>query len=245
MIAGSPLISIHSLRAERDVLVGYNPDSIDFISIHSLRAERDRLTSRSRASCVNFNPLAPCGARPCSGRNSPCDSNFNPLAPCGARQILNERTGEIVTISIHSLRAERDTNSLRQNHHPRDFNPLAPCGARPWTYAAGNYREIFQSTRSVRSETRLYVEPSAAKHIPFQSTRSVRSETVIRMYYFHEDAFQSTRSVRSETRVPRPCCARIAFQSTRSVRSETRDVQPIKRKKRGFQSTRSVRSETS
>ena len=58
--------------------------------------------------------------------------NFNPLAPCGARPHPQGRPRPQVCISIHSPRAGRDRTcrsgySFRAGH----FNPLAPCGARP------------------------------------------------------------------------------------------------------------------
>ena len=58
-----------------------------------------------------------------------------------------------IRISIHSLRAERDaipTSFARSMLH---FNPLAPCGARLIDEVNIFNCFRFQSTRSVRSET--------------------------------------------------------------------------------------------
>ena len=57
------------------------------ISIHAPRAGRDYARSVKRLSTGDFNPRAPCGARPTRPRRPhrrPQD--FNPRAPCGARQ---------------------------------------------------------------------------------------------------------------------------------------------------------------
>ena len=62
----------------------------------------------------NFNPLAPCGARPDPVDAFPANMHFNPLAPCGARLGLAKKL----------LEAD-------------NFNPLAPCGARPRVKGAG------------------------------------------------------------------------------------------------------------
>ena len=88
------------------------------------------------ASSMHFNPLAPRGARPGSGRYIwrwepisihsprvgrdacgpfPCQpsSNFNPLAPRGARLPQRMHREVIVQISIHSPRVGRDSKSAQ------------------------------------------------------------------------------------------------------------------------------------
>ena len=79
----------------------------------------------------NFNPRAPCGARPGCGRCPPCRSfHFNPRAPCGARRYIVTELG-----SITEFQSTRPVWGA--TYHPRkskdretDFNPRAPCGAR-------------------------------------------------------------------------------------------------------------------
>lgn len=56
---------------------------------------------------ANFNPRAPCGARPTTPRRPRADRYFNPRAPCGARQLPSMWSGQKIY-----------------------FNPRAPCGAR-------------------------------------------------------------------------------------------------------------------
>ena len=60
-----------------------------------------------RAHRGDFNPRAPCGARPPTPRRPCSRPYFNPRAPCGARRLSQARP------ILH-----------------QDFNPRAPCGAR-------------------------------------------------------------------------------------------------------------------
>ena len=65
-------------------------------------------THEAARQTSDFNPRAPCGARPlCVRCSRQCTRHFNPRAPCGARQGLD-------------LLGPLDVN----------FNPRAPCGAR-------------------------------------------------------------------------------------------------------------------
>ena len=121
--------------------------------IHSPRVGRDR-SARCRIGIrIDFNPLAPCGARrrtrspwsrsseisihsPRVGRdNSPVAlcrviEDFNPLAPCGARPGRHRKRDSAKAISIHSPRVGRDSAAYGVTSPSIHFNPLAPCGAR-------------------------------------------------------------------------------------------------------------------
>ena len=61
-------ISIHALHAERDSVCVAFVVLPDHISIHALHAERDAAIETKRRWLRDFNPRAPCGARP--GRKS-------------------------------------------------------------------------------------------------------------------------------------------------------------------------------
>ena len=78
-------ISIHAPRAERDPCHRLPPLPA-VISIHAPRAERDKLACVAFCCALNFNPRAPCGARPSRSWWKPSPRYFNPRAPCGARQ---------------------------------------------------------------------------------------------------------------------------------------------------------------
>ena len=96
----------------------------------------------------DFNPRAPCGARPRIRRSSwitACD--FNPRAPCGARP-----------------------NCVFRALTNCDFNPRAPCGARLEKTVAAVEQWSFQSTRPVWGATLhprvLHRLPQISIHAP-------------------------------------------------------------------------------
>ena len=130
------------------------------ISIHSPRAGRDGEKRGAKIERRNFNPLAPCGARPSSAGTAARIFHFNPLAPCGARP----HAGKIFSGG-------------------RDFNPLAPCGARPEADWFAPRKTVFQSTRPVRGETwrSLYAIFSTEK-ISIHSPRAGRDRRLIGKY---------------------------------------------------------------
>ena len=101
------------------------------ISIHAPRAGRDTRGKCCAADGGNFNPRAPCGARPEQRRRCGCLYDFNPRAPCGARLLCLMFHGFQVVISIHAPRAGRDNANSRCDRQ--------------------NFR--FQSTRPVRGAT--------------------------------------------------------------------------------------------
>ena len=75
----------------------------------------------------DFNPRAPCGARPRQDlRGHLCGLHFNPRAPCGARRVVIAAPHHRPVISIHAPHAGRDSRSdshsgqqhLFQSTHP-------------------------------------------------------------------------------------------------------------------------------
>ena len=104
---------------------------LNLISIHLLRAEQDQRQRDCYARVLNFNPLAPCGARLVKRDLHHAGDDFNPLAPCGARRLPPSTENPAGEISIHLLRAEQDPGDQRVGNREAYFNPLAPCGARP------------------------------------------------------------------------------------------------------------------
>ena len=104
--------------------------------------------------CTDFNPRAPCGARP--GRQGP------------HRQGLH--------ISIHAPRVGRDRAARRLAKAViLNFNPRAPCGARPLPVHRADRLVQFQSTRPVWGAT--FQIGSILVPRAFQSTRPVWGAT--------------------------------------------------------------------
>ena len=141
----------------------------------------------------NFNPRAPCGARPPRtvivrvasnisihaprvGRDRfyshgiSCGWNFNPRAPCGARR------SEICALDWAQLfQSTRPVwgatvNPKHTLQAIRDFNPRAPCGARPFPAQKKLGLDLFQSTRPVWGATghpgSRWSPPSISIHAP-------------------------------------------------------------------------------
>jgi len=102
-------ISIHALRAERDLAcTSYYKHLVEF---QSTRSER----SATAAKKVAFERYP---------------NDFNPRAPSGARREYSKPRTKILAISIHALRAERDFYESKGWKVGSDFNPRAPSGAR-------------------------------------------------------------------------------------------------------------------
>ena len=145
-------ISIHAPLAGRDTLRVHALPLLADISIHAPLAGRDDSARAMSYDEPNFNPRAPCGARPPAGRCCFRRSYFNPRAPCGARPAGSRaRSSRLRFQSTRPLRGATSAASYtgacscyfnprapcgaRLQRHTRstdrrDFNPRAPCGAR-------------------------------------------------------------------------------------------------------------------
>ena len=101
--------------------------------------------------------------------------NFNPRAPCGARPQLRTRTPH--SLQFQSTRPVWGATSLAQraSSYGVDFNPRAPCGARRRIFNQLNVHRLFQSTRPVWGATRK-ISRLERRYI-FQSTRPVWGAT--------------------------------------------------------------------
>ena len=147
------------------------------ISIHAPRAGRDSGLSVNIHKVSNFNPRAPCGARPSKSTKAITASTFQSTRPVRGATTPGKPPTLYPDISIHAPRAGRDNSGSSGWQLADDFNPRAPCGARPrFTWPAG-YDTTFQSTRPVRGATLLSVLVYLI--IIFQSTRPVRGATLL------------------------------------------------------------------
>ena len=188
-----PLISIHAPRAGRD----FTSRAIlarDTISIHAPRAGRDAGYPRFRGGLRNFNPRAPCGARPEQKSYIRALKEFQSTRPVRGATSTVIIPPHPLTISIHAPRAGRD-----------------PLHTVPESAII-----IFQSTRPVRGATSRRRVRIA--NITFQSTRPVRGATFAGCVASALSEFQSTRPVRGATAGKRRFPDLEIFQSTRPVR---------------------------
>ena len=106
------------------------PASTEFQSTRPLRGATPGFVFCQPREC-NFNPRAPCGARPGRFPLLTIQPDFNPRAPCGARRPEDSRDPPYW-----------------------NFNPRAPCGARRFHFATFDSSSLFQSTRPLRGATR-------------------------------------------------------------------------------------------
>ena len=169
-------ISIHAPRVGRDLAADTPVDARALISIHAPRVGRDRRAWRSdrqrpafqstrpvwgatnrgrrrRTSSGNFNPRAPCGARPLEPDSTVAQIRFQSTRPVWGATGWENNPFSNLAISIHAPRVGRDdlprflraSNREFQSTRPvwgattsfatplrwSHFNPRAPCGARP------------------------------------------------------------------------------------------------------------------
>ena len=170
-------ISIHAPRVGRDGAHAAGRERGCTISIHAPRVGRDGTGSSSAWCSANFNPRAPCGARPYAMWPQIEIAVFQSTRPVWGATVHRLHRAILVHISIHAPRVGRDertrsARSMDTNFNPRapcgarrpglltaprsrHFNPRAPCGARHSLYSmlCGAFR--FQSTRPVWGATRL------------------------------------------------------------------------------------------
>ena len=101
------------------------------ISTHAPLAGRDSAKAvEPKTDTANFNPRAPCGARPHvlhHHYNMECISTHAPLAGRDLNQVTRPKPKPI---STHAPLAGRDSQQAKVGDKPKYFNPRAPCGAR-------------------------------------------------------------------------------------------------------------------
>ena len=100
------------------------------ISTHAPLAGRDRLSDCGTSCHPDFNPRAPCGARPGLSDWWFRFCVFQPTRPLRGATRSRDVYMRSKTISTHAPLAGRDCIGLRAASNGANFNPRAPCGAR-------------------------------------------------------------------------------------------------------------------
>ena len=122
-----------STRPVRGATGGNGRFEHDRVLFQSTRPVRGATVSRSFRGGRNrdFNPRAPCGARPppLSVAN-PLEWYFNPRAPCGARHQRRVALETAENISIHAPRAGRDHSPFVPGIHGGTISIHAPRAGR-------------------------------------------------------------------------------------------------------------------
>ena len=171
----SGFISTHAPLAGRDFTLDLSVTATG-ISTHAPLAGRDLQDAVLRCLHPDFNPRAPCGARP--PRRSGCTGaghHFNPRAPCGARR-----------------------GKMRDNVHPGEFQPTRPLrGATDDEVRRGVVEEISTHAPLAGRDGAAAIE--AAGSAEFQPTRPLRGATQKKFSDFNGKVFQPTRPLRGAT----------------------------------------------
>ena len=123
------------------------------ISIHVPLAGHDAFCVVLLNIICNFNPRAPCGARPKTHSRRFSATAFQSTCPLRGTTIA--RTSSSGTIQLQSTCPLRGTtvSGAFRIVTTSDFNPRAPCGARPTTAPRMPATSSFQSTCPLRGTT--------------------------------------------------------------------------------------------
>ena len=165
----------------------------------------------------NFNPRAPCGARPARHPERPRLRRFQSTRPVWGATASVKDVARRSWISIHAPRVGRDARTfgpaIESTIH---FNPRAPCGARLFV-ANGFYKNktiSIHAPRVGRDSHPIFLS-AATTHFNPRAPCGARRVGAAFLLCFQQ--FQSTRPVwGATTRTGRPEIA-PPFQSTRPV----------------------------
>ena len=192
------------------------------ISTHAPLAGRDFWGRLHRGCLTNFNPRAPCGARPAPHFGGVFSKKFQPTRPLrGATNLSCGLCGKNKNFNPRAPCGARPTPTRSQCCRNGNFNPRAPCGARQNGLQIYQSWGRFQPTRPLRGATehrvdhlvrqldfnprapcgaRLYSIVSVSSLSPFQPTRPLRGATLFPLSLHRTSPFQPTRPLRGATR---------------------------------------------
>ena len=193
---------------------------------------------------MNFNPRAPCGARPrhpgqClvgrfisthaplagrddhPGPHGPCPPQFQPTRPLRGATTSSRRRSRLMGISTHAPLAGRDPPPMMICWIIPYFNPRAPCGARRAIFSRFIRFSYFNPRAPCGARQRP--PPKITSEVLFQPTRPLRGATRLRsLLKMVRSLFQPTRPLRGATRrFSKFFSPAIRFQPTRPLRGAT------------------------
>ena len=219
----SNLISIHALRAERDVLKAEHVGQlVKFQSTRSVRSATAGIQQRRKrrhpfqstrsvrsatahraAYCKEWRFQSTRSVRSATIRRKRGDGAWKFQSTRSVRSATAERLSRSpeYEISIHALRAERDDKTLRRHDGIDDFNPRAPCGAR--LFPVIHLQLVVDiSIHALRAERDCHLIMLKTNQLSI-SIHALRAERDLQqsVLLLTVSEFQSTRSVRSATAV--------------------------------------------
>ena len=129
------------------------------ISTHAPLAGRDFWGRLHRGCLTNFNPRAPCGARPAPHFGGVFSKKFQPPRPLrGATNLACGLCGKNKNFNPRAPCGARPTPTRSQCCRNGNFNPRAPCGARQNGLQIYQSWGRFQPTRPLRGATEHRVD---------------------------------------------------------------------------------------
>ena len=129
------------------------------ISTHAPLAGRDFWGRLHRGCLTNFNPRAPCGARPAPHFGGVFSKKFQPTRPLrGATNLSCGLCGKNKNFNPRAPCGARPTPTRSQCCRNGNFNPRAPCGARQNGLQIYQSWGRFQPTRPLRGATEHRVD---------------------------------------------------------------------------------------
>ena len=150
----------------------------------------------------DFNPRAPCGARPHLRKVWNRYGNISTHAPLAGRDVYDPSplfwfyyisthaplAGrddpaikfilETIQISTHAPLAGRDCKQRGTATSPQYFNPRAPCGARPLDVCLERIQQRFQPTRPLRGATTAQDPPIPIYYISTHAPLAGRDKAI-------------------------------------------------------------------
>ena len=194
--------------------------------------------------CLDFNPRAPCGARPCAFLIDHINANISTHAPLAGRDSITL----IILICISIFQPTRPLRGatyygLVRRYVFYHFNPRAPCGARPGGRACNTPTFLFQPTRPLRGATDIFCSSVWIETISTHAPLAGRDSSIWVLFLLLS-IFQPTRPLRGATIAPVLLWNTAPFQPTRPLRGATRNLRALPLRNSVFQPTRPLRGAT-
>ena len=160
--------------------------------------------------CTDFNPRAPCGARPSTGADWRTRWPFQSTRPVWGATIPARPLRMLTLISIHAPRVGRDASCAAIRSGSVRFQSTRPVwGATAYFSRRSTIYRLFQSTRPVWGATRW--TGWTRQCISFQSTRPVWGATACDIFY---------RTAGQDFNPRAPCGARLWAGVSNQIRRD-------------------------
>ena len=191
-------ISTHAPLAGRDHNAVDRSHNV-LISTHAPLAGRDFWGRLHRGCLTNFNPRAPCGARPAPHFGGVFSKKFQPTRPLrGATNLSCGLCGKNKNFNPRAPCGARPTPTRSQCCRNGNFNPRAPCGARQNGLQIYQSWGRFQPTRPLRGATEHRVD-HLVRQLDFNPRAPCGARLLSRVQFLFPKSFQPTRPLRGAT----------------------------------------------